>query len=162
MRSIQPSERNPLYPVLDEFLVSRGWETDQGTAEPCWIYPLAFAGQDPSLDPSALDCAELAEWGPSRPTIYLNKREVSVITHGTWNGCAAHREGLHTFRAGQFGAALRCAALIADVEHASVGAAPEAFRSCLLSGPCGDRFRAWRYGEDGAQSAQGPRCPESD
>lgn len=146
MTSVPPFEQNQLYPALDEFLAGRGWESDQGTAEPCWIYPLAFGGRDPSLDPSALDCVELAELGPSRPTIYLDERDITVITHGTWNGCAAHREVLHTFRAGQFEAALRLGALIADVERASVGADPEAFQDCLLAGPCGDWFHAWRRG----------------
>lgn len=136
--------------VLHEFLIRRGWQLDEGTGDPCWTYLHAYGGKDIALKHDDLDYPDLADFGPLRPAIYLDESCITVYTHGTWKGCDAHRESRRSFRIRD--AMRKLDAMIADMERASANVDPEPLTDCLLNGPCGEWFRAWRDGRGGSWS----------
>lgn len=136
--------------VLHEFLMRRGWQVDEGAGDPCWTYLRAYGGKDVALDPAVLDYPDLADFGPHHPAIYLDESGITVYTHGTWKGCDAHRESRRSFRIRD--ALRKLDAVIAEMERASATVDPEPLTDCLLDGPCGEWFRAWRDGRGGSWS----------
>lgn len=131
------------YRSLHRFLVSRGWELDRECGDPCWIYPLAYGGMAIALDRAELDVPDLADLGPLRPTVYLSDEDTTVISHGTWNGCARHRERRWRVPHGSPGDARGLGAVIAEVERSAVPADPRPYQDCVVSGPCGGWLRRW-------------------
>lgn len=145
-RRSSPMSRHA-YPTcisLNRYLLGRGWQRDEDSSEMCWLYPRAFGGVPIQLDREDLEWEELAELGPSRPTVYLCENDIVVFSHGTWRGCPAHGEVRYQFRRGEAGAMAAFAARIVQVEQSSMVAVPAPFHRCLLSGSCGAWFRGWK------------------
>lgn len=140
---------------LDQFLIQRGWLRDDETADPCWLYPLAFRGEDIQQDPAHLEQPDLAAFGPFRPSLYLTRGSVVVFTHGTWNGCLAHRERRYTVRMADADFTAELGRRVAVVERTSVSENPAPFHRCLRFGPCGDWFRQWKQ-QGGSWRSAGP------